>query len=213
MATNKKPAAKKTTQKSAITHREEMFIEAYLTNGGNATDAARQAGYSEKSVRELARRLLTKVDIKTRIKERVNEAKVTSDEVVGTLAAQMRGRITDVLPDDGGLISEIKKKNLGHLIKKIKIRREVEPGTLKQFEVAEVELYSSQSAAQTLAKVLGYEQEPKKNEHDLEMETAKFEKLISWHMDKYNCNREDAIAAIEAMDNPELSKIRMFVKG
>jgi len=46
--------------------RERKFIEAYITNGGNATRAylAINPNCKEKSARELGHRMLTKVDIK-----------------------------------------------------------------------------------------------------------------------------------------------------
>jgi hypothetical protein len=164
----KKPAAKAPAKQSKkrLSHKEEKFVEGYIANGGNATQAAKDAGYSENSARVTASRMLTKANISERIQDRLKEQKVTTDEIVNTLAAQMRGAITDVLPDDGGLISQIKKQKLGHLIRKIKLRREVEPGTQKQYEVVELEIHNSQTAAAILAKIKGLEQAPAENEKD-----------------------------------------------
>lgn len=41
-----KPRVKQGTSKSSAADRKVAFVEAYLSNGGNATDAALQAGYS-----------------------------------------------------------------------------------------------------------------------------------------------------------------------
>ena len=161
-AAAKKPAAKRGNR---LSPKEEKFVNNYVASG-NATQAARDAGYSERSARELGHRLLTKVDILERITERLQEENVTADEVVSTLAAQMRSAITDVLPDDGGLISQIKDNKLGHLIRKIKLRRELEIGTGKQFEVVELELYSAQQAAIQLSKIKGLEYAPEQNPKD-----------------------------------------------
>ncbi len=47
-----------------------QFVEAYLTNGGNATQAAITAGYSAKSARRIGTRLSTDVHIKAEIETR-----------------------------------------------------------------------------------------------------------------------------------------------
>jgi phage terminase small subunit len=73
----KKKAAKRPAKKRAApqrtkagSSREETkrrkanFIEAYIANGGNATQAAVTAGYSERTAKQQGSRLLTDVDIK-----------------------------------------------------------------------------------------------------------------------------------------------------
>jgi hypothetical protein len=215
MATVKKNSAKQTDKKSAarkkkLSLKQENFVENYLANGGNATQAARDAGYSEKTAYQTASENLRKPEISERIQARLNEAKVTSDEVVGTLAAQMRAKITDVLPDDGGLISQIKKHNLGHLIRKIKVRRELDPDSKKAFEVAEIELYSAQAAAVQLAKILGIEQEPQQNQSDFERERQRYERLIELHIQENpGLKRAQAIKDITHLEFVEYGKVEI----
>jgi hypothetical protein len=91
----------------------------------------------------------------------------------------MRAKITDVLPDDGGIISQIKRHNLSHLIRKIKVRREIDPDNKKAYEVVELELYSAQAAAAHLAKIMGLETLPKSNPTD---ERARAETAIAYFM-------------------------------
>lgn len=58
------------TSKSASGQRKRLFIEAYLSNGKNATQAAIAAGYSEKSAHAQGCRLLKDVKIQAEIAER-----------------------------------------------------------------------------------------------------------------------------------------------
>lgn len=75
MATKKtaKPMQKKAkagnTQEDAE-HRRKLFVEAYLTNGGNAGEAARAAGYSAKTSHAAGSRLLKHVEVLTALQQR-----------------------------------------------------------------------------------------------------------------------------------------------
>ncbi len=53
-----------------LTLRQRAFVQAYT---GNAAEAARQAGYSERTCRAIGQRLLTQVDIKQALREREQE--------------------------------------------------------------------------------------------------------------------------------------------
>ncbi len=53
-----------------LTLRQCAFVQAYT---GNAAEAARQAGYSERTCRAIGQRLLTQVDIKQALREREQE--------------------------------------------------------------------------------------------------------------------------------------------
>lgn len=57
-----KKAVKAGTSKQAAADRKAKFIESYITNGGNATEAAKAAGFSPKTARSQGARLLTDVD-------------------------------------------------------------------------------------------------------------------------------------------------------
>jgi phage terminase small subunit len=191
--------------KTNLSHREEPFIEAYLSNGGNGADAARQAGYKQvpDALYVTASRLLRNAKVQERIKERLQDSKVTSDEVISTLASQMRADITDFLPGDGGIMSQIKQNHLGHLVRKLKVKREFEPGTLKPFEVVEIELHNQQAAAAQLAKILGIEKMPQENPFD---ERAKIETAIELLIGKTGVTREVAIQYLAPL-MPEMSRL------
>ncbi|KGE62809.1 terminase small subunit [Fusobacterium periodonticum] len=49
-----------------MTHRQELFIQEYIKTG-NATEAAKKAGYSEKTAYSIGQRLLKNVEVKDAI--------------------------------------------------------------------------------------------------------------------------------------------------
>lgn len=61
---------KQGTSKNSADIRHKKFIEAYISNGGNATEAAKTAGYSAKTAYSQGGRLLKDVEIQQAIKER-----------------------------------------------------------------------------------------------------------------------------------------------
>jgi hypothetical protein len=193
MAAVKKPAIKKPVGKTRgfQGNLTRSKVETAILRGKTKKEAAKEAGVSEKRVEQIA----AEPDFQERIKARVEAAGNVSDkEVIGTLTEQMRGAVTDVLPDDGGFITELKARGLGHLVKKVKLRREVEAGTKKQFEVVEIEVHSSQSAAAILGKFMGLETMPKQNPVD----TTRYDAAIVAYMKERDCSREEAEAVFQA---------------
>ncbi|EDO5296878.1 TPA: terminase small subunit [Salmonella enterica subsp. houtenae serovar 43:z4,z23:-] len=90
-----------------LTDKQELFAREYLKDL-NATQAAIRAGYSEKTARSQANRLLTNVDIENRIAE----LKSVRNEEVGIDAAYVLRRLVeidqmdviDILRDDGTML-------------------------------------------------------------------------------------------------------------
>ena len=89
-----------------LNRRQKAFADFYL-ECGNATEAARKAGYKEESCRTIGCQNLTKRNISDYIDERMqaqNEARVASaDEVLAFFTSVMRGEIMD----QGGLDAAI----------------------------------------------------------------------------------------------------------
>lgn len=57
-----------------LSPKERAFVHAYMTDAaGNATQAARLAGYSPKTARAQGSRLLTKVDVRAAVDRRVEQ--------------------------------------------------------------------------------------------------------------------------------------------
>lgn len=118
----------------------------------NATEAARRAGYSERSIRSIASENLTKPDIQEEIDRRLKERQLSANEVLARLSdmasADMRDFIKffDVgndrivpMVDLGKALAEGKT----HLIKKVKYNAQ---GGL------EIELHDSQAALEKIGR-------------------------------------------------------------
>ena len=57
-----------------LTPKQDAFVNAYLLNGGNATQAAISSGYSKKTANEQGAQNLAKLSIKEEIQEHQKEA-------------------------------------------------------------------------------------------------------------------------------------------
>ena len=88
-----------------LTEKQKRFIDYYIETG-NATEAARRAGYSEKTAKQIGNENLTKLDyfIKKRLKKLEDERIAKADEVLQYLTAVMRGEEKEkfiIFNDDG----------------------------------------------------------------------------------------------------------------
>lgn len=95
------------TSKAAAAARRKVFVEAYIANGGNATDAAIKAGYSEKTARFQASRLLTDPNIQAEIAERrkalVRKYELTAEMVTRSIVQELTFDPARLYNDDGTL--------------------------------------------------------------------------------------------------------------
>jgi phage terminase small subunit len=79
------------TSRAQAAERRKLFVEAFVTNGGNATQAAITAGFSPKSAERQGLRLTSDVRVSTVIKERQKTALVAAQEETGlTVAGTLR---------------------------------------------------------------------------------------------------------------------------
>ena len=89
-----------------LTPKQKAFADYYI-ECGNSTEAARKAGYSEKTSRSIGAENLTKPDISAYIAARMqaqNEARVASaDEVLQFFSSVMRGEVKDQFGLDAAL--------------------------------------------------------------------------------------------------------------
>lgn len=87
--------------KKKLTPKQQAFCDFYIETG-NATEAARKAGYSEKTARFIGQENLTKPNIKSYIAERMAEKEkeriASQDEVLEFLTKVMRGEVTEETP-------------------------------------------------------------------------------------------------------------------
>lgn len=108
----------------SLTNKQKAFIERYLANGFNATEAAKYAGYSENNAKEQGYENLTKPHIKKHIDKRMQELAMGADEVLIRLAQTARFDPSDFIEGFGMLtyidIDRLKAAGLGHMIKGLK---------------------------------------------------------------------------------------------
>lgn len=94
-----------------LTPKQKRFCEEYLKSG-NATDAAKKAGYKETSCRVIAAENLSKPAISAYIKRRMDEQEAAlvadANEVLQFYSAVMRGEVKDQFGIDASLSDRLK---------------------------------------------------------------------------------------------------------
>ena len=142
----------------AITNKQRVFIEKYL-QCWNAAEAARHAGYSVKTARNQASRLLSKANIQEEIQKRIDEKAMSADEVLLRLGDMARGDIGDFMDIESMsfnlALENAKEQGKTHLIKKVKQRTIItqkKDGDEEENHWIELELHDSQSALVHLGK-------------------------------------------------------------
>ena len=151
--------------------RQEAFCQSYARNG-NATQAAKDAGYSQKTAYAQGFRLLRYAEISSRIEtiraERFQKLHMGADELLALMAGQARNPLANFLhitPDGDPYIDLAKAspEDLAH-VKEVTIEdftdgREVNPDTgetiKREVRRVKLKMASPDSARSTLAKQLG----------------------------------------------------------
>lgn len=81
------------TSREAAANRRKVFVAAYIANGGNATDAAIKAGFTERSARTRGNELVKDRDIQAQIadmaKETAKRYELTADLVVRSIVQEL----------------------------------------------------------------------------------------------------------------------------
>lgn len=94
-----------------LTPKQKLFAEYYIQSG-NATEAAKKAGYSEKAARQIGTENLAKPSISAYIAERMGglykSLIAESDEVLKFYTAVMRGEVKDQFGLDASLADRLK---------------------------------------------------------------------------------------------------------
>lgn len=83
-------------KKRRLTEKQKRFIDYYVILG-NATEAAKKAGYSKNSAKQIGNENLTKLDyfIQKRLEELEDKRIAKADEVLKHLTSMMRGEIDE----------------------------------------------------------------------------------------------------------------------
>lgn len=83
------PVAKVSNAKESADRRKKLFVERYLVNGNNATDAALHAGFSPRTAKSQAHRLLQLGTVKTLIESRVQRVMLDAELTTERWAQEM----------------------------------------------------------------------------------------------------------------------------
>lgn len=98
----------------SLNERQERFVDEWVRNGGNGAQAAREAGYSERTARSIAQRLLTNVDVKEAIQARQAELReqrrMTTDNVIEFFEKVVKGEIGEQEVTPSGKVIEVPTK-------------------------------------------------------------------------------------------------------
>ena len=82
-----------------LTNRQQKFVDEYILTG-NASKAARRAGYSERTANRIGHQLLSKPEIATAINQRSaaasTEKTLNQTQLLEFLSAVVSGEVTDV---------------------------------------------------------------------------------------------------------------------
>ena len=127
-----------------LTPKQKAFADYYIQIG-NATEAAKKAGYREKSARQIGTENLSKPAISTYITERMQKQEKSrvadADEVIAFYTAVMRGEVKDQFGVDASLSDRLKAgdslmKRYAAVNEKNKMAMEKLDNLLKEFHDA-----------------------------------------------------------------------------
>ena len=97
-------------KKSKLTVKQNLFVCEYCSNGGNASAAARTAGYSAKTANAMGRENLTKPAIKAAIDgrgdslaSRMNQYDITEERILREMALMAFVNLDDFYDENGQL--------------------------------------------------------------------------------------------------------------
>lgn len=125
MRARKKTATRpETTRSDGLTDKQRVFIEQYLIFW-NATEAAKRAGYSEKTAYAIGSENLRKPQIRQAIDRRLANMAMSSEEVLARLSHQASGDLSPFLSSNGeqiDLTTEEAHRNMA-LIKKFRVKK------------------------------------------------------------------------------------------
>ena len=157
-------------QAGDLTGKQRVFVDSYLSNGFNATEAARTAGYkgNDNVLGVQGHENLRNPKIAIVVQERLNEAAMSANEVLARLSKIARGEVVDFLDEDGkfdlrtarklqkaGLLKKLKSKRTSKNVDTLTEGEEDSRETLETslvYEEVEFEMYSAHEALRDLGK-------------------------------------------------------------
>lgn len=128
-----------------LTLKQARFVIAYVGKAnGNATEAARIAGYSRPQ--DLGPRLVKKSQVSAAISQRLDGVSLSANEILARLTDQATATLGDFITEHGNAFRiDVAKVRKSHCVKKIKQGK----------YGVEIELYDAQAALDKLGKYRG----------------------------------------------------------
>lgn len=118
-----------------LTPKQKAFADHYL-KCGNATEAAKKAGYSEKAARQIATENLSKPSVSAYIADRMNKQDAalvaSADEVLQFYTSVMRGEVKDAFGLDPGLAERLKAAD--SLFKRYAVANDRQKSTMEKLD-------------------------------------------------------------------------------
>lgn len=156
----------------SLSPKEKKFCQEYIVDL-NGAQAAIRAGYSERSAKEQAARMLTKANIKKFVKElkdeRAKRTEITADMVVKELAKIGFANIQDYISGDNA-ISDISQIDAGKAAAVAAVKKSVTRFDGGEKEVVEFKLWNKVDALEKLGRHLGiFEKDNLQNKPDSEI--------------------------------------------
>jgi hypothetical protein len=114
------PATEQDSSYAGLSGKQRLFVDHYIgAANGNATEAARLAGYNGRSG-QAGYECLKKPEVRAAIDERLEALSLSSREVLARLTEQAKAAHVDFIKDDGTVdLAGLRKAGLMRLVKKI----------------------------------------------------------------------------------------------
>lgn len=152
-----------------LSDKEERFCQEYIIDL-NATQAAKRAGYSEATARQIGSENLSKLDIQERIGQlkeaRVKRTEITADKVLKELAKLGFSNIADYVNDDMTMkqLKTIKRRKSAAISS---IKKSVTTFDGGEKETIEFKLYDKKGALELIGKHIGFFKEDNQQKSDI----------------------------------------------
>jgi hypothetical protein len=176
-----------------LSPKEAMFVNAYLGEAKfNAAQAMRMIGHegSDPVLYVSGHRLLRNVKVAAVVRARIDEAAMSSNEVLSRLSDIASGNISDLIDEDGKFdLKQAKQRGKDRLLKKLKIKR-----TSKQVD----SITSDSEERETLETALVYEEVEFEmySAHEALRDLGKYHKLFTEKMEHSNPDGSPLLAPI-----------------
>lgn len=191
------------TTETKLSTRQRAFINAYLSNGFHASQAAITAGYSRATARQQSSRLLAHPLVKAEIAAFLKQYAMDAGEVLARLSAMARGDLGGIWDESTGQVDWKKARETGEtgLIKRLR-HKTIRNDDVEIFE-DEIELHDPLRALQLIGKQLG-------------LFTDKVQVEATWQIEAVTMIRRgelDKEQALEVFDNDMALVDSLFAKA